>query len=89
MLDKLPMEQIYDGSIREAIGTLFLTAAVAENALTLSLLRLLGHLHSQNPLTALPLQGQEGSHNQRFLLRHRFLNTHARFTTKQLVLTIT
>ena len=59
MLDKLPMEQIYDGSIREAIGTLFLTAAVAEYALTLSLLRLLGHLHSQNPLTALPLQGME------------------------------
>jgi len=59
MRDKLPMEQIYDDSIREAIGTLFLTAAVAENALTLSLLRLLGHLHSQNPLTALPLQGME------------------------------
>lgn len=59
MSEKLPMEQIYDSSIREAVGTLFLTSAVAENALTLSLLRLLAHLHTQNPLTMLPLQGME------------------------------
>lgn len=59
MSEKLPMEQIYDSSIREAIGTLFLTATVAETALTLSLLRLLSHLHSQNPLIMLPLQGMK------------------------------
>lgn len=57
MSEKIPMEQIYESSIREAIGTLFLTSAVAETVLTICLLRLLGHLHSQNPHIMLPLQG--------------------------------
>ena len=59
MTDKLPIEKIYDRSIREAIGTLFLTSAIAETALTICLLRLLGHLHSQNPHIMLPLQGMQ------------------------------
>ena len=59
MSEKLPMEEIYDSNIREAIGTLFLTSAISEITLTICLLRLLGHLHSQNPHIMLPLQGMQ------------------------------